>query len=68
MYKAFNLSFFKEKLEIICFSLIAKLFKNNNLKKTKSGEEIASLGVRRMVPGPFAGGEEIPLGFFAGTG
>jgi hypothetical protein len=57
------LSFFKEKPEIIHFSLTSNLFKNKILEKLESGEEIASLDVSRKVPGPFAGGEEIPLGF-----
>ena len=37
------------------------------LEKIKSGEEIASLHTHQEgVPGPFAGGEEIPFGFLTG--
>jgi hypothetical protein len=61
------LSFSEEKLEIICFSLRSKFFKNMVLEKIKSGEGIASLHTHQEgVPGPFAGGEEIPLGFLTG--
>ena len=57
-----NLSFSKEKSEIIYFSLTSKLFKNMALEKIKSGEELHYEGV----PGPFAGGEGIPFGFPTG--
>ena len=61
------MSFSKGKLEIICFSLTSKFLKNMVLEKIKSGEEIASLHTHQEgVPGPFAGGEEIPFGFLTG--
>ena len=54
---------FKEQLEITCFSLASKLFKNMVLEKIKSGEEIAPWIFRKGARSVREGARKIPLGF-----